>query len=138
MWFFGLRNNGNVAKVTHAGQLVTGNVAHDKSYFSEMSATGTAFNIVPPKVGFNFILSGLLAISDKNLTADAIIEVYEADDATSTTVLTTVFKTALTKNSSVTASPISIEVTEGMYLNAKTDDATIYLTALGYYTTVAP
>jgi hypothetical protein len=128
-----VKQNGTPVKVTKSGELVVGQLEYDDTFYNEMSSTGTAYNFFVPKAGKQFIITGFLAVSDKNITADAIVEIYEANSDTSTTVEKALPKFALTKNAVVSPTPLRILVTEGVWVNAKTDDATIHLTMFGYY-----
>jgi hypothetical protein len=128
-----LEQDGNKVKVTSSGELVTSSLEYDLTKYQEMSATGTAYNFYEPEPRKQFIITGFLAVSDKNITADAIVEIYEADSVSSTTVSKALPKFALTKNAIASPTPLRILVNEGVWVNAKTDDATIHLTMFGYY-----
>jgi hypothetical protein len=128
-----IEQNGNKVKVTNSGELVTSSLEYDLTKYHGMSSAGTAYNFYPPVSKKQFIITGFLAVSDKNITADAIIEIYEADSDTSTTVDKELPKFALTKNAITSPTPLRILVNEGVWVNAKTDDATIHLTMFGYY-----
>jgi hypothetical protein len=130
---FTISQNGTPVKVTSSGELVTAALAYDLSMYNEMSATGTAYNFYSPESGKQFIITGFVAVSDKNITADAIVEIYEADSDDSTTVSKALPKFAMTKNAVVSPTPLRILVSQGVWVNAKTDDATIHLTMFGYY-----
>jgi hypothetical protein len=121
------------AKVTPSGELVVGPVKYDEATFNELALTGTAYNFVGPKPEEQFIITGFVAVSDKNLTADAIVDIYEADSTSSTTVDKCLTKFAITKNAVVAPTPLRILVNHGVYVNAKTDAATIYITMFGFY-----
>lgn len=119
--------------LTPSGELVVAPLKNDDSYHQQLDATATAFNFVPPKVGFQFVITGFIAVSDKNITADAIVDIYEATSDTETTISKILLKFAMTKNQSIPANSLRILVSEGVWVNAKTDDATIHITLFGYY-----
>jgi hypothetical protein len=120
-------------KVTSSGELVTSSLAYDETQYFELDSAVDSFSFFPPKVGKQFVITGFTAVSDKNITADAIVEIFEANAADSTTALKTLPKFAMTKNAVVSPTPLRILVTEGVWVNAKTDDASIHLTMFGYY-----
>lgn len=130
---FTIEQNGVPAKVTSSGELVTSALAYDLTKYQEMSSTGVPYNFFSPQAGKQFIITGFLAVSDKNITADAIVTIYEADSDSSSTVLKELPKFAMTKNAVVSPTPLRILVNSGVWLNASTDDATIHLTMFGYY-----
>lgn len=119
--------------VTKSGALVTSPIEFDETAYHKMALINTAYNFALPRAGKQFILTGFIAVSDKNITADALVEIYEADSETSTTVLKELPKFTLTKNSNVSPTPLRTKVSPGVFVNAKTDDENIYLTMFGYY-----
>jgi len=125
--------NGYTARVTKTGELVTAPLKYDLTQFHSMSSTGTAYSFYGPKTGQQFVISGFVAVSDKNITADAVVQLYEADAVDSTSISKTLVQFAITKNSVVAPTPLRILVTEGFWVNAQTDDATISVTMFGYY-----
>lgn len=130
---FTIFQGGNKAKVTKSGELVVSSLEYDLTNYLEISSTGTAYNFYTPKSGKQFIITGFLAVADKGIVADAIIEIYEASSPTETTVLKALPKFALTKNANVSPTPLRILVNDGVWVNAKSSDTTIHLTMFGYY-----
>jgi len=124
---------GTRVKVSPSGELAVGPIKYDNSVFREMSSTGTAFNFTKPQPGEQFVITGFLAVSDKNITADAIVEIYEGNSRVAVTVEKCLISFAMTKNAVVAPTPLRVLVTHGLWLNAKTDDATIHLTMFGYF-----
>ena len=126
-------SDGFTADVTPAGELVVAPHSYDLTEFNGMASTGTAYTFYTPRVGFKFVLTGFLAVSDKNITADAEVIIYEAVSENTTTISKTLVQFAITKNAVVAPTPLRILVNEGVWINAKTDDATINMTMFGYY-----
>lgn len=122
-------------RITKNRELVTAPSQYDTATYHAMDADNTAFNFALPLAHKQFVVTGFLAVSDKNVTADAIIEIYEADSPTTITPINVEEgpKFALTKNSNVSPTPLRFLIASGVYLNAKTTDATIHLTIFGYY-----
>lgn len=122
----------NRALVNEFGQLVVGNI--------EFSVTGqkdvidaSAQNLASPSPGRSIILTGVIFGADKNVGVNgAIVEIYTADSATSTTVITEIFKFTVLKQTIDSLLPLSIQIDEGLYLNVKSDDFTINVTATFY------
>jgi len=125
--------NGYTARVTKTGELVTAPLKYDETDFKSLTATGTAYNFYGPRIGQQFVISGFVAVSDKNITADAVVQIYEASAVDSASVSKTLVQFAITKNSVVAPTPLRILVSEGFWVNAQTDDATINVTMFGYY-----
>ena len=120
--------------VTNSGELVTSALHYDNTVFHAMSSTGTAYSFYPPLRDKQFVITGFIAVSDKNVGAnDALVEIYEANSVTSTVVQKALPTFAITKNSVVDPTGLRILVQEGFWVNAKTDIATINMTMFGYY-----
>ena len=94
---FTISQNGTPARVTKSGELITSSLEYDETKYFAMTSTGTAYNFFEPKASKQFIITGFLAVSDKNITADAIVEIYEAESTSETTVLKSLPTFALTK-----------------------------------------
>lgn len=128
------KGKGNEAVVTDRGQLVTAPLDFSNAYTQEVNATATAFNFVGPVNGKQFVITDILLYADKNVGVnDAAVQLYEATSATSTAETKTILDIEMLKQSSRDITGINLIVTEGRYVNIKTDDATIFATIMGYY-----
>lgn len=127
--------HGHKVKVTHTGELVTIRGEYDAATAAVMSATATAYNLALPKDEKSFIITGIILNADKNVSATngANIRIYETTTNTSTSETKLLFTLNLLKNDSEVITSILIKTTEGRYINADTDDATVNITLLGYY-----
>jgi len=120
-------------KVTSNGELVTAPFNFDMGLRKVLNATNTAFNHVVPKSGEKFIVTGLIVNADKNVTSSAVAEFYEADSPTNTTASTGLLTIDVPKNETVVITGIRMETSQGVYLNSKTDDATVNFMILGFF-----
>lgn len=123
------------AGVTKAGQLITAPFDYDTTKFIELAEANTAYSFFLPKAGCNFILTGIVAKADKQVstTVDASVVVYEADSPDTTTVDVVIFQTAMVSGDNLVLLPLNIKVSEGKFVNAKTTDDDIHMTLIGYY-----
>ena len=123
------------AKVTNAGQLVTASLSYDLTIFNELGEINTAYNFYEPKAGCNFVITGVVAVADKQVSsaASADVVIYEAASAAATTVSKVLIQTAMVQDQIQIFLPINILVNEGVYINAKTTDDDIHMTIMGYY-----
>ena len=126
---------GHLARVTHAGELIIVRGNYDSTFNAAMTSINTAYNLVTPKSGFQFIVTGIVLNADKNVSATdgAIAVLYEATSDTTTTASKTLLTLNIGKNTTVPLTGILIQTTKGLFINAKTDDATVNITLLGYY-----
>lgn len=125
------------AKVSPYGHLVTGAFDFSKPYAVTASVINTGYNFVPPIAGKQFIITGLLLYANKGVGAnDATVILYEASGLTSTTADTVIISTEMLKQTNRDIGGLNIIVSEGKWVNIKTDDNTVYATLLGYYVDV--
>lgn len=123
------------ANATRQGALIVSPASFDDTKFQEMSSTGVAFNFYVPATHKQFVITGLLAFANKDVNdaSDTIIEVYEASSATSTTADKTLIKFGMGKLTVLPMPALNLLVAEGKFVNAKTDDAIIFMTIMGYF-----
>jgi hypothetical protein len=130
--------NGATAKVTHQGQLVVAPISYDSVANQTMSSANTAYNFFGPKTGCVFIITNILINADKNVTTDEIIDIYEADSPSTTTISKSIIKTELLRNSTRDLQGLNLKVSKGKWLNGKADDASTFVTIMGYYAEAGP
>lgn len=124
---------GRLAEVSPLGQLVTAPLAYATGTFQDMGTVDTAFNFVTPTPGKRFVITGLLISTNRNVGVNgAIIIIYEAASATSTTVDKTLAQVEMTKNQLLPIPGLNSIVTEGKFVNGKTDDDDVSVTLSGY------
>ena len=129
---------GDLAGVSKAGEVIVAGFGDGNgltnSVFIALTPANTAFNFFPPKSGQNFYITSMIFNWPG---AGALLEVYEASSATSLTVDKQIIKADLPSGKGFFAIPFSIGgfpvITEGEFLNAKTDTATVNLTIVGFY-----
>lgn len=122
-------------RVTAAGAVVTAPFAYDDTKFVELAEDNTAYNFYKPKAGLQFVITGIRAKADRDVsqTADADVVVFEAAAIDSTTADKVLHQEAMVRGESVTLIPLNILVNSGKFLNAKTSDDDIHMTIMGYY-----
>ena len=133
--FFGTSHG---AGVTSRGQLVTAPLEYNDPYFKQLTSINAAFNFISPKAGMQFVLDGYLmsAAKDVSNTDGATIVIYEADSPTSTIVQKQILQVNLLKLAGRDIVGLNLLSNPGRWINAKTDDATVDITLLGYFVTV--
>lgn len=124
----------SLAKVTSRGELVTGRFDYSTAYAVTVNATATAFNFVGPIAGKRFVITDIILYANKNVgAADATVDVYEATASDSTTISKSILAIEMLKQTSRDLTGLNLIVTEGRWVNIKTDDDIIYATLMGYY-----
>lgn len=88
-----------------------------------------------PIVNQQFVITGLRFKADRDVstTVDATVIIYEASSASTTTVDKIIHQELVIRGESVSLFPLNLLVSEGKFVNAKTDDDDIPMTIFGYY-----
>lgn len=128
----------HAVKVSSNGELIIRPFDFATSMEVTMDADATAFNVWPPKIGKQFVITNILVSTNKDIGVNGSnIEIFEADAADSTTLIGSSFKVNLLKNANLPLTGLLSIIQEGNYLNAKHDDgavnAEVFVTIGGYY-----
>jgi hypothetical protein len=126
---------GHRAVVAHEGFLAVGPISFNTPRFLQLDSVNTAFNFIEPLPGYRPILDAILVNADRNVsgTTGAIVEVYESTDPESLVATKDVLRFDIVKQGFISATDLKLGISEGVWLNAKTDDATINLTLIYYF-----
>ena len=128
------RGTSHKALVTEYGQLVTGSISYSIPVARTLLLVNTAYNFVPPISGKRIVITEMLMYANKGVGVnDATVEIYEADGATETTISKSIISTEMLKQTSRDLISLNMIVGEGKWVNAKTDDNTIFVTLMYYY-----
>lgn len=125
----------NKAKVSSIGQVVTAPFAYDETSFNILDVDSTAYNFYKPKAGKQFVITGIIAQGDQDITANTSprVVVYESDGAASTTEDKVLLEFVVTRSQGFVFAPLNILVNEGKFINALTVDDDVHMTITGYY-----
>ena len=128
----GYEGTRHLAGVSHAGEFVVKGFGESEIAYKSITVINTAYNFFIPKPGQNFVMTSVIF----DVGAAATVDLYESSSATSTTIDKQIFKFSLLKD---TFTPIIlpfggfIKITEGKFLNAKTDVQPVGMTVVGFY-----
>ena len=130
-----IEHNGLTAKITKSGELVVAPLSYDETMFVELAEDDTAYNFYEPKPQKQFVITGVLAYGDKQVSAvtNATVIVYEADSIDTLTVDKVLLQFEIGQNQSIPISSLRTLVNVGKWINAKTDDDDVHMTVMGYY-----
>ena len=133
-YILGANGGTNKAHVSKNGELITANISPNTVKHWDMTVTGTAYNFAPPIVGKKMRLMNILMYANKSVGAsDASISIFTSLEEDSTVAVETILNLELPKYAIRDLINLNIALQEGLYLNATTDDATIFMTMMGYY-----
>ena len=126
--------NGTQTVVTKRGQLVVSSIDFSTFYATELNVINTGFEIVAPNTNKNFIITTIFMYANKGVgAADASVQLYESSESAILTIDKQVFNTEMPKYSKIVLTGLQIEISQGKWLNAVTDDNTIFVNVAGYY-----
>lgn len=125
----------NKARVTTRNQLVTAPLEFSNMFNAQAVAANTAYNVVLPKIGKQFIITDLILYGNKDVdnTNDATVVVYEASAIDSLVVDETIFNNEIPRRGDLPLTGLNIEVSSGAWVNIKTSSETIFINIGGYY-----
>lgn len=121
-------STGTIARILPAGELTVAPRHFSTPVSIKLDVINQAYNFASAVAGQKFIITDIIMTADKNVTTDALVEIYEGSTATTISVDKTIFKIELLKNTSITLTGLNWEVAGGKFLNAKTDDDDIFMT----------
>ena len=126
------------ARVTSLGQLVTAPLSFSTPVRRDLDAASTAFNFVPPSAGQQIIITDIIVSGAKSVSANdpAQVRVFTAPAAASTTEVETVLVLPASRGLTTPIVGVNFNVGGGVWLNATTDDPTVFLTIAYYYAPV--
>lgn len=121
--------------ISKNGQMLTNTFDYSTAYNVKADVDGTAYNLVSPRQGMNFVITDILLYANKSVgAADATVVLYENSiGPDSTTETKVIFTTEMLKNTRADLTGLNLLVNEGRWINIKTDDDDIFATIFGYY-----
>jgi len=129
----GLGGLGKV-RVTKRCQLVTAPLEFSTFFLAEATTINTAFNVVTPKTNKQFVITDIILYADRSVGANGAITVlYEATADNTITISTTIFQQEIPKQTNLALTGLNIIVTEGKWINLKTDDNNVSANIGGYF-----
>ena len=133
---------GNRACITPLGELVVGGTNHSEPYTASATVINTGYNYttlagtgIVPVAGKRFVITSILIGCDRNVgaTSGALINIYEAESPTSITSTKDIVKDIEIVKNERQFMNLDMIVTEGKWVNIKTDDNNVRSTIWGYY-----
>ena len=124
----------NEVMVTEFGQQVTGSISYSTTVARTLNVINTAFNFVTPISGKRIVITEILLYANRSIGVnDATVDLYEADGINDTAISKSIIQTEMLKQTSRDLISLNLIVSEGKWVNAKTDDATVFATIMYYY-----
>jgi len=127
---------GRNARINANGDFVVTTDPLDDSIFQELDIPDiVAYNFFEPKAGYNFVVTGIHAFADKDVSnsTNATVFIYEAPAIDSTTVDRVILRFEMPRDSTVELSRLKLFVNSGKWVNGKTNDDDIHVNLFGHY-----
>jgi hypothetical protein len=127
--------NKNSPQITDRGQLVTGALEFETFYLGSTASNNVAVNVVEPRSGKRFVITAIILSADRSVGANgAVTDVFENETGpTDGTVTKQIIQEEIAKQTRMTATGLNIIVTEGRWVNVKSDDVIVRCNIAGYY-----
>jgi hypothetical protein len=128
-------DNSEPVKVTKRGQVVTGPLDFSTFYLGATATNDVAVNVVGPKTNKCFIITDIILSADRSVGANgAVTDVFENTvGPTDGTVSKQIIQEEIAKQTRMTATGLNIAVSEGAWVNVKSDDVIVRCNIAGYY-----
>lgn len=127
---------GRAARIDANGDFVVTTDPLDISEFREFDVPDiVAYNFFEPKMGYNFVVTGIHAFADKDVSnsVNATVFIYEAPAIDSTTVDKVILRFEMPRDSTIPLTGLRILVNSGKWVNGKTNDDDIHVNLFGHY-----
>ena len=127
--------SGKAALFNELGELQVAEGDFDLTKFIELAEPATAYNFYLPLIGKQFVITGILAFADKDVldSSDTTITIYEASTPAATTADRIIVEYGMGRLSVLPYPNVRLLASEGVYINAKTDDDDIHLNLIGHF-----
>lgn len=127
--------NSNSPQITDRGQLVTGALSFEQFYLGSTASNNVAVNVVPPKTGQRFVITSIILSADRSVGLNgAVTDIFEnTTGPTNGTVDKQIIQEEIGKQTRMVAPALNIIVTEGRWVNVKSDDVIVRCNIAGYY-----
>jgi len=126
--------SGFLGKVSDQGEILTRQLKFDEVKFQSIDANDTAFNFFKAVANQRFVITGIILNTNKDIGVNgAIIDIYEASSVSSTTIDKSLLELNLLKNQTTSVVPLLLGVSEGKFVNGKSDDAIVNVSIVGYF-----
>jgi hypothetical protein len=121
-------------EVNEAGELKVAQGDFDLTKFQELGVDDQVYNFYGPRVGKQFVLTGLLAYGDKQIaTTNSTVEIFEADAPDSGTVKRIILQFEIGQSQSIPFPNVRILANPGVWINARCDNDDVHLNIVGHY-----
>lgn len=121
------------AQVSRFGQLIVAPIDYSVPVEDTIDLIDTAFNFISPVADKSIVITDILLNTTRNSPVNgSVVQVYEADSATSISVLQQILKSDLTRQQTRDVIGLNLIVPEGRWVNVQSDELGIEVTLMFY------
>ena len=125
--------SGNKATVSEFGQLTTSPVDYSISVQASMVDINTVYNLIDPVDGKLIIITDVIFTANKSVgTNDATVALYTTNVKDSLVETDKIVEIEMASRSNMVVTGLNLKVDAGLYINAKTNDNTVFITLMYY------
>ena len=126
-------DTGASALITRFNQLVVAPIDYSTPVEDTIDIVDTAFNFISPVADKSIVITDILLNATRTSPVNgSVVQVYEADSATSILVLQQILKSDLTRQQTRDAIGLNLIVPEGRWVNVQSDELGIEVTLMFY------
>lgn len=126
-------STGNEATVTEFGQLVVAPVDYSEPVAQVLSSAGTTYNFIEPVADKSIVITDIILTANKGVGVnDATVSIYETGSIDSLISAKDILNLEMIKQSNLVLTGLNMIVPPGLFVNALTDDASIFVTIMFY------
>lgn len=126
--------NGHRAAISEQGELVIAPISYSSAITKTLAVDNQAYNFVKAKAGFRIVITSILIYANKAVGAtDATVEIFESNAINSATVSKSILNVEMLKQTTLSLTGLNLVTSEGIFLNAKTDDNSVFVTLGVHY-----
>ena len=127
-----IKGDNYTAKVSKHGELLTGTFFSSAEKIT-LTSDNVAVTIVKPRAGQKMILTGLIVNTSRATGTDTLVQIFESAAENSSVVSKAILSFDMPKSTTIVTSSLLIQATEGVYINAVSDDSDVNVTLLCYF-----
>ena len=126
----------NEVSVSSQGEVITRPFSYSEAVFNLLDINDQVYNFQKPIDGFRYVITGIFASANRNVTTQTQVDIYEATAADSGTIAKQIRRLDIAKLDHVEQGGLLLRLAKGVFLNAKCDDDDVLLTIDGYFVPV--
>lgn len=124
----------NELSISNRGEALVRSFDYSDFDFKNINVANTAFNFFEAKTGEQFVITGMSISGNRDIGVNgAVLTIYTAETATSTTPLQTPFEVEVAKSTTLPYILPNLLPDENTFLNGKADDTNVRVGLFGYF-----